>query len=160
MQRKRPKYTRSKTGCLTCRVKKIKCDETKPGCIRCAHGQRECTWPETAAPPRKKQPARRHSEAFDDRATASSVSDESSPSLRALTPPHRLEPESTLLPPLMPPARRNTDSTVLQLPPVMAPEAEYRRPSLYVLLPHSSPYSVYTQKSTTQSEAPVWPAEL
>lgn len=23
-QRKRPKYTRSKTGCLTCRVKKIK----------------------------------------------------------------------------------------------------------------------------------------
>ena len=57
-QRKRPKYTRSKTGCLTCRGKKIKarplprlarssqltlpqCDETKPTCVRCSHGQRE-----------------------------------------------------------------------------------------------------------------------
>ncbi|KAJ3896741.1 hypothetical protein GG344DRAFT_60921 [Lentinula edodes] len=40
-QRKRPKYTRSKTGCLTCRVKKIKCDETKPNCMRCTHGQRD-----------------------------------------------------------------------------------------------------------------------
>lgn len=62
-QRKRPKYTRSKTGCLTCRVKKIKvlslslstpspsrcltslchsqCDETKPNCMRCTHGSRE-----------------------------------------------------------------------------------------------------------------------
>jgi len=45
-QRKRPKYTRSKTGCLTCRVKKIKCDETKPSCSRCVHAQRDCTWPE------------------------------------------------------------------------------------------------------------------
>lgn len=43
--RKRPKYTRSKTGCLTCRTKKIKCDETKPICTKCVHGQRECTWP-------------------------------------------------------------------------------------------------------------------
>ncbi|KIJ49610.1 hypothetical protein M422DRAFT_66083, partial [Sphaerobolus stellatus SS14] len=51
--RKRPKYTRSKTGCLTCRVKKIKCDETKPNCTRCTHGQRECTWPENV-PTRKK----------------------------------------------------------------------------------------------------------
>ena len=61
-QRKRPKYTRSKTGCLTCRIKKIKvcvlpihapampllacflkiqCDETKPSCMRCTHGSRE-----------------------------------------------------------------------------------------------------------------------
>jgi hypothetical protein len=29
-QRKRPKYTRSKTGCLTCRVKKIKVSRTYP----------------------------------------------------------------------------------------------------------------------------------
>ncbi|KAJ3829958.1 hypothetical protein F5880DRAFT_1459682, partial [Lentinula raphanica] len=52
-QRKRPKYTRSKTGCLTCRVKKIKCDEAKPTCARCLHGQRDCTWPE-GVPARKK----------------------------------------------------------------------------------------------------------
>ena len=58
-QRRRPKYTRSKTGCMTCRQKKIKvrlvrrarlfsvlmpivqCDENKPKCHRCAHGQRD-----------------------------------------------------------------------------------------------------------------------
>ncbi|KAK0485768.1 hypothetical protein IW261DRAFT_1415692 [Armillaria novae-zelandiae] len=57
-QRKRPKYTRSKTGCMTCRVKKIKCDETKPNCMRCTHGQRDCTWPD-GVPPRKKQPGRK-----------------------------------------------------------------------------------------------------
>lgn len=39
--RKRPKYTRSKKGCLTCRSKKIKCDERKPMCTRCEHGHRE-----------------------------------------------------------------------------------------------------------------------
>ncbi|CCA70153.1 hypothetical protein PIIN_04092, partial [Serendipita indica DSM 11827] len=39
--RKRPKYTRSKKGCLTCRSKKIKCDERKPICTRCEHGHRE-----------------------------------------------------------------------------------------------------------------------
>ena len=58
-QRKRPKYTRSKTGCLTCRTKKVKvcyaaagcsalsddrdfqCDEEKPDCARCRSSQRE-----------------------------------------------------------------------------------------------------------------------
>ncbi|KAF8578699.1 hypothetical protein K439DRAFT_1361525, partial [Ramaria rubella] len=64
--RKRPKYTRSKTGCLTCRVKKIKCDETKPTCTRCAHGQRECTWPENV-PSRKKPAAKKQSDQSEDR---------------------------------------------------------------------------------------------
>jgi hypothetical protein len=55
--RKRPKYTRypekifywtfiddayrSKLGCLTCRSKKVKCDELKPKCTRCTLGHRE-----------------------------------------------------------------------------------------------------------------------
>ncbi|KAF8423427.1 hypothetical protein L210DRAFT_2112261 [Boletus edulis BED1] len=35
---------RSRTGCLTCYVKKIKCDETpKPICMWCTHGQRDCS---------------------------------------------------------------------------------------------------------------------
>ncbi|KAI0695478.1 hypothetical protein BC835DRAFT_1414869 [Cytidiella melzeri] len=46
-QRKRPKYTRSKTGCLTCRAKKVKCDEEKPQCARCRGGSRECVWPDS-----------------------------------------------------------------------------------------------------------------
>jgi len=52
-ERRRPKYTRSKSGCLTCRRKKIKCDERKPVCQRCTHSQLDCTWP-PAAPPSKK----------------------------------------------------------------------------------------------------------
>ncbi|KAK6971538.1 hypothetical protein R3P38DRAFT_3242282 [Favolaschia claudopus] len=57
-QSKRPTYTRSRTGCLTCRVKKIKCDEVKPNCTRCAHGQRDCAWPAASAP--KESPLVKH----------------------------------------------------------------------------------------------------
>ncbi|XWW92754.1 hypothetical protein V2A60_000680 [Cordyceps javanica] len=34
--------TRGRTGCLTCRVRHVKCDETKPVCNRCVNGRREC----------------------------------------------------------------------------------------------------------------------
>lgn len=60
-QKKRPRYTRSKAGCLTCRAKKIKCDEVKPICTRCEHAQRECTWPTETQ--RKKIPRRVRSSA-------------------------------------------------------------------------------------------------
>lgn len=97
-QRKRPKYTRSKTGCMTCRVKKIKCDETKPNCMRCTHGSRECTWPE-GAPARKKTAARRDS--LDERpstAGSSGLSEASSPPTREHTPPRRQPNDLNLLP--------------------------------------------------------------
>ncbi|KAK7041363.1 hypothetical protein R3P38DRAFT_3180064 [Favolaschia claudopus] len=58
-QSKRPTYTRSRTGCLTCRVKKIKCDEAKPNCMRCARGERDCAWPAASAP--KEPPLVKHS---------------------------------------------------------------------------------------------------
>ncbi|KAJ8587158.1 hypothetical protein M405DRAFT_934903 [Rhizopogon salebrosus TDB-379] len=86
-QRKRPKYTRSKTGCMTCRVKKIKCDETKPNCMRCTHGQRDCTWPE-GVPARKKTTPRKDS--IDGRpstADSSGLSETSTPPTRDSTPP-------------------------------------------------------------------------
>ncbi|EMD95759.1 hypothetical protein COCC4DRAFT_156489 [Bipolaris maydis ATCC 48331] len=38
----RPKRTR--TGCLTCRERHLKCDETKPTCNNCLKSQRECNW--------------------------------------------------------------------------------------------------------------------
>ncbi|KAE9373838.1 hypothetical protein N431DRAFT_233006 [Stipitochalara longipes BDJ] len=37
---------RARTGCLTCRKKKVKCDEGKPDCERCLRLERECTWDE------------------------------------------------------------------------------------------------------------------
>ena len=38
----KPKRTR--TGCLTCRERHLKCDETKPTCNNCAKSQRDCNW--------------------------------------------------------------------------------------------------------------------
>ena len=36
---------RTKTGCLTCRKRKKKCDELRPNCTYCVASQRVCTWP-------------------------------------------------------------------------------------------------------------------
>lgn len=38
---RKTKYTRSRTGCLACRVKRVKCDETRPICKRCIGAKRE-----------------------------------------------------------------------------------------------------------------------
>ena len=38
----KPKRTR--TGCLTCRERHLKCDETKPTCNNCLKSQRDCSW--------------------------------------------------------------------------------------------------------------------
>ncbi|KAF4627939.1 hypothetical protein G7Y89_g10215 [Cudoniella acicularis] len=37
--------TRSKTGCLTCRKRKLKCDETRPTCSKCTSQCFSCEWP-------------------------------------------------------------------------------------------------------------------
>ncbi|EKM80713.1 hypothetical protein AGABI1DRAFT_126761 [Agaricus bisporus var. burnettii JB137-S8] len=114
--RKRPKYTRSKTGCMTCRVKKIKCDEAKPNCMRCTHGQRECTWPE-GVPARKKSTARKDS--IDGRpSTANSSLSESSntPPTREPSPPRRQQQVDLNLMPLT--TQRRPNDAYLQLQPI------------------------------------------
>ncbi|GLB37626.1 putative GAL4-like Zn(II)2Cys6 (or C6 zinc) binuclear cluster DNA-binding domain [Lyophyllum shimeji] len=111
-QRKRPKYTRSKTGCMTCRVKKIKCDETKPNCMRCTHGQRDCTWPE-GVPARKKSVVRKDSaEGRPSTAGSSGLSEASAstPPTREHTPPRRTSTDIGLIPL---PSRRVTEPYVL-----------------------------------------------
>lgn len=126
-QRKRPKYTRSKTGCLTCRVKKIKCDETKPNCMRCTHGQRECTWPE-GVPARKKTIPRKESpNALEGRPSTASSSASSTPPTRDPTPPRCIKSEDLGLLPLT--SRRTSDS-YLQLRPLPAESDPTRRPYL------------------------------
>ncbi|KAF4995909.1 hypothetical protein FDECE_12638 [Fusarium decemcellulare] len=34
--------SRSKTGCITCRIRRVKCDETKPECNKCRYSKRVC----------------------------------------------------------------------------------------------------------------------
>ncbi|KAB8339148.1 hypothetical protein FH972_022084 [Carpinus fangiana] len=46
---------RVRTGCLTCRKRRIKCDERLPACVRCSKGRRECVYdphskPESPSP--------------------------------------------------------------------------------------------------------------
>lgn len=40
------KWRRTRTGCLSCRRRKVKCDEQRPICNRCARGKLDCAWPE------------------------------------------------------------------------------------------------------------------
>jgi hypothetical protein len=44
----RPMRKRTKTGCWTCRSRKLKCDENRPQCSQCARSRppRECSFPE------------------------------------------------------------------------------------------------------------------
>lgn len=45
-QNKRKRFTRSKAGCLVCRKRKVKCDETRPACLRCDNESRKCSYQE------------------------------------------------------------------------------------------------------------------
>ncbi|KAH8193728.1 hypothetical protein TruAng_012106 [Truncatella angustata] len=40
------KHRRTRSGCYTCRSRRVKCDETHPTCERCRKGKRECVYPE------------------------------------------------------------------------------------------------------------------
>ncbi|KAK7574804.1 hypothetical protein V3481_016776 [Fusarium oxysporum f. sp. vasinfectum] len=40
--RKKRYATKGKTGCITCRIRRVKCDEDKPSCHRCTSTGRKC----------------------------------------------------------------------------------------------------------------------
>ncbi|KAH7146444.1 hypothetical protein EDB81DRAFT_795248 [Dactylonectria macrodidyma] len=40
----RPPHTKSMSGCLMCKAKKVKCDEVKPVCLRCRRNGRRCAY--------------------------------------------------------------------------------------------------------------------
>ncbi|RVD80310.1 uncharacterized protein DFL_008212 [Arthrobotrys flagrans] len=44
------KHRRTRSGCFTCRARRVKCDETRPICERCSKGGRKCTFPDTSTP--------------------------------------------------------------------------------------------------------------
>ncbi|KAH7009619.1 hypothetical protein EDB80DRAFT_411600 [Ilyonectria destructans] len=39
---------RTKTGCLNCRKRKVKCGEERPSCRNCSTSRRQCDWPSSA----------------------------------------------------------------------------------------------------------------
>lgn len=40
------KHRRTRSGCFTCRNRRVKCDEARPTCERCRKGNRDCVYPE------------------------------------------------------------------------------------------------------------------
>ncbi|KAH9908792.1 fungal-specific transcription factor domain-containing protein [Xylariomycetidae sp. FL2044] len=40
------KHRRTRSGCYTCRSRRVKCDETHPVCERCRKGKRDCLYPD------------------------------------------------------------------------------------------------------------------
>ncbi|PCG89789.1 Hypothetical protein PENO1_102650 [Penicillium occitanis (nom. inval.)] len=42
LEKKRPIHRRSNNGCITCRIRRVKCDEAKPACKRCTSTGRRC----------------------------------------------------------------------------------------------------------------------
>ncbi|KAK8869887.1 hypothetical protein IAR55_000455 [Kwoniella newhampshirensis] len=46
-QKRRQKYTRTRTGCLCCRARRIKCDEARPVCKRCVIAKKTCQYPDS-----------------------------------------------------------------------------------------------------------------
>ncbi|KAJ8118813.1 hypothetical protein OPT61_g282 [Boeremia exigua] len=49
---------KSRTGCKTCKIRKIKCDETKPNCTRCTSTGRTCDGYDIPVAPRRKSPSK------------------------------------------------------------------------------------------------------
>ncbi|KAI1342334.1 hypothetical protein F5Y15DRAFT_412844 [Xylariaceae sp. FL0016] len=43
------KHRRTRSGCYTCRSRRVKCDETRPICERCRKGKRDCAYPESSS---------------------------------------------------------------------------------------------------------------
>ncbi|KAF2850531.1 hypothetical protein T440DRAFT_91013 [Plenodomus tracheiphilus IPT5] len=41
------KHRRTRSGCFTCRQRRVKCDENHPMCDRCRKGNRECRYPDS-----------------------------------------------------------------------------------------------------------------
>ncbi|PHH52983.1 Adhesion and hyphal regulator 1 [Ceratocystis fimbriata CBS 114723] len=47
------KHRRTRSGCYTCRTRRVKCDEGRPICERCRKGNRSCKYPDPDDKPRK-----------------------------------------------------------------------------------------------------------
>ncbi|XEV03522.1 hypothetical protein FSHL1_008809 [Fusarium sambucinum] len=54
-KQKERQYTRSRTGCLTCRQRHQKCDETRPICGNCVGIKRHCEYPAAILPLRERR---------------------------------------------------------------------------------------------------------
>lgn len=55
IRRKRQVRRRTRTGCLTCRRRRIKCDERKPACFNCEKSRKQCAGYEESSKKNKRE---------------------------------------------------------------------------------------------------------
>ncbi|EIW69623.1 hypothetical protein TREMEDRAFT_68786 [Tremella mesenterica DSM 1558] len=82
--KRRQKYRRTRTGCLCCRTRRIKCDEGKPTCRRCLIAKKSCQYPEPEEAPRRESKSSDHKRSRSASSTPSS-DDELLPNPKPLT---------------------------------------------------------------------------
>jgi hypothetical protein len=80
---------KTKSGCITCKIRRIKCDEAKPACVRCSSTGRKCDGyrQATSTAPRPRSSSPLPVERTDDSRAAS---------IRPLTPSPAVEPRSII----------------------------------------------------------------
>lgn len=71
------KHRRTRTGCYTCRSRRVKCDETLPICDRCRKGNRNCVYPTPGVAPSKTSGSRSSARAKANSSVSSPGSDRS-----------------------------------------------------------------------------------
>lgn len=77
---RRAPILRVRTGCLTCRARKKKCDERKPVCTGCSRNHLTCGWPSDRTQPQQQQTEKLHSDSRQRDAGQSSSVDDRAPS--------------------------------------------------------------------------------
>ncbi|CAG8949255.1 hypothetical protein HYFRA_00004880 [Hymenoscyphus fraxineus] len=85
------KHRRTRSGCYTCRSRRVKCDEAHPTCERCRKGGRECVYPE---PPTSKGGGSRLQQDMQESPGSSSDEDEGGPQRNLRTVPDENAPQS------------------------------------------------------------------
>ncbi|KAJ5805071.1 hypothetical protein N7474_010958 [Penicillium riverlandense] len=93
------KHKRTRSGCFTCRSRRIKCDETRPTCERCRKGSRECVYPSPTTPATSKSSVRSSGKARGPRPKSQGSDSSGKPEVEAVSPLEPIldedEPEST-----------------------------------------------------------------
>ncbi|KAH8645710.1 hypothetical protein BX600DRAFT_556119 [Xylariales sp. PMI_506] len=151
---------RTKTGCLTCRTRRKKCDETHDRCLGCLRNHLQCVWPT-----KDQEKDRRNLPRYQQRSRHQAVA---ATSIRPLAQAHKFIDDDSTAPRSFPLVEYGGPETAVQLD--MFPNSTEESISTVLLAafmheflpgrihPHCRPH--FFQFSYTYEVAPQWPALL
>ncbi|KAK4496409.1 hypothetical protein PRZ48_012389 [Zasmidium cellare] len=100
----RKTHRKSRLGCLECKRRRVKCDETHPACNNCTRRSTPCNYPAgNVTSPRERPRSRPENDHH--RASLLAAADSRAPSSISVTPPLSLDNASLTLPPILSPTR-------------------------------------------------------